>query len=232
MAAHLTREAGMAKNFGVVNGRVISCAEAAQYRDTVLIRQYDAMIRDYDAGKEERIKKALAELSNHIASAEQAWKTAGATLRKRMYGQMAALAVAAGAKATAGWATSRQGLTALEKEVAGEMYERSTYFTEKISSAAYTAPDIDPVDIAQMGASLIIAVVGTPVMSAALFGAGLAYGGIQGWGMYSDYVATQAEYEGDVATLRRSIETIAARSVDKQVTRLIGMANDIAGTCG
>jgi hypothetical protein len=50
--------------------------------------------------------------------------------------------------------------------VAGELYERSTYLTEKIASAAYTAPDINPVDIAQMGASLIIAVVGTSLMSA------------------------------------------------------------------
>ena len=83
-----------------------------------------------------------------------------------MYDQIAALALAAGGRATAGWATARPGLTALEREVAGKLYERSTYLTEKIASAAYTAPDINPVDIAQMGASLIIAVVGTPLMSA------------------------------------------------------------------
>jgi hypothetical protein len=222
----------MAGNFGVLNGRVITCAEAATYRDTVLIRQYDALVRDYDAGREDRKKRVQAELASQIASAEKAWKTADAALRKRMFGQIAAMAASLGGKATSGWATSRQGLTALEKKVAEELYERSVYFTEKLSSAAYTSPDVDPVDIAQMGASLIISVVGTATMSAALFGAGLAYGGVQGWGLYTEYVAARAEYEGDVAAMRRAIEAIAARSVDGQLARLIGMANDIAAKCG
>jgi len=85
-----------------------------------------------------------------------------------MFGQIAAMAAAVGGKATAGWATSRQGLSALEKEVAKELYERSVYVAEKASSAAYTSPEIDPVDIAQMGASLIVTVAGTGTMSAAL----------------------------------------------------------------
>jgi hypothetical protein len=32
--------------------------------------------------------------------------------------------------------------------------------------------------------------------------------------------------------MRRAIEAIAARSVDGQLARLIGMANDIAAKCG
>lgn len=36
----------MAGNFGVLNGRVITYAETVQFRDTVLIHQYDALIRD------------------------------------------------------------------------------------------------------------------------------------------------------------------------------------------
>lgn len=222
----------MSGTFGVMNGHVISCAEAATYRDTMLIRQYDALLRGYDAGREERRKKAQTELASHIVKAEQAWKKADVALRKRTFGQIAAMAAAVGGKATAGWATSRQGLSALDREVAKELYEPSVYVTEKVSSAAYTSPEIDPVDIAQMGASLIIAVAGTATMSAALFAAGLAYGGVQGWGLYSEYVATRAEYEADVATTRRAIESIALKSVDGQIARLFGMANDIAAKCG
>lgn len=222
----------MAKNFGVLNGRVVTCAEAAHYRDTVLVRQYDALIRNYDAGREDRRKRVQTELLQHIAGVEKVWQTAEPALRKRIFGQAAALAVAIGGKATAGWATSRQGLSGLEREVAKELYERSLYVTEKVSSAAYTSPDIDPADIAQMGASLIITVAGTAVMSHALFFAGLSYGAVQTWGAYSEYVAAKAEYEGNVATMRRAIETIAAKSVDGQVARLIAMANEIAAKCG
>ena len=72
------------------------------------------------------------------------------------------------------------------------------------TSAAYTSPDINPVDISQIGASLILTVIGTPVTTAALFGTVLAYSGVQGWGLYSEDVATRTEYEGDVASHRAS----------------------------
>lgn len=54
----------MGKQFGVIGGRVISCEEAVEYRDTVLVRQYDALVRGYDAGRAQR--KALADL--HVLS--------------------------------------------------------------------------------------------------------------------------------------------------------------------
>lgn len=220
------------ENFGVVNGRVITCSEAAQFRDNVLIRQYDALMRDYDAGKEQRRQQVLTELTQHLDNAEGVWSGAEPILRKRIFGQLAAMAVAVGANKTAGWASARSGLSGTEAAVAGELYQRSAYVTEKISSAAYTAPDISPVDIAQMSAGLFIAVAGTVVMSEALFFSGLAYGAIQTWGAVSDYIATKNEYEGDVATMRRAIEGIATKSVDGQIRRLLNMANDIAASCG
>jgi hypothetical protein len=221
----------MGKQFGVIGGRVISCEEAVEYRDTVLVRQYDALVRGYDAGRAQRKALVLAELQQHLDQAEIAWKKADAAQRGWVFGQIAALAVGIGGGATAKWATSRGALSAVEKAVAQEIHERGVYAVQKIAESAFTAPDIKPVEIGLMGASLVIAVAGTAAMSGAVLGAGLVYGGVQTWMEFSQHVATKAEYASDAATMRAAMTRIANNSVEGQIDRLLKMTNEIAGTC-
>jgi hypothetical protein len=76
-----------AKDLGrALNGHIITCAEAARYRDNVLIKEYDAISARYADGTAERQKLVLQKLNAQLKQLDDKWaKTAPAGERSGLY---------------------------------------------------------------------------------------------------------------------------------------------------
>lgn len=225
--------AASAKDYGFLpHGKWVTCAEATEYRDTELVKEYDLLDKDYASGKAARQKIVREELNKHLDALLKDWDRKGAKLRKERAGEGVALALATASFATGKWLNTRQGMSETNRRVAEHLVERGATLTAVVEKSVTTGK-VDSWEIASMPIGLVaplIPVVG-PAIATGMFTWTTGKSVIDTRIAFAEYALAEKEYQGEAQTLRAAIERLALRSVENQLAGLNALKTQIDRTC-
>jgi hypothetical protein len=225
----LTPWAAQAKDFGkALNGRTISCDEAAQYRDKILIREYDAIAARYDDGTADRQKRVLDKLNAELKQLDDKWAKAAPELKRKVAAQWAVLTLSLVGVATGEWAAVR---TSVSDKVAVKLpTDRATNASTTMTTAV-VAGKVNLVDVALLPVSAIVMVAFPPAaLGVTALSIGLA--AIDQYENLADLSLEKSAYAGTAEVLKNALRQLAAKSVANQLQRLNQVKNEIDKACG
>jgi len=218
------------KQFAVLNGKIVTCAEAFKFRDGRLHEELLVLLKAYDKDKATRQKEIRAEFQKHIAQLEKDWADAKPEMQKTIIVNSISLIFSIGGDHLGKTMSKISGLTGLEKNAAEFVTSRSLETKGLIIKAGFKQ-DIPPSDL--IGLPLgIVAALGTPIIGQAVLAYGIGTGvvslGIAGY----DYYLTEVQYDQDIDNLKKALDRLIDRSVDLQIGRINSLKNDIDARCG
>jgi hypothetical protein len=219
-------------NFAVIPSvGVITCQQAAKYRDTRLLMEYDAAIREYDAGRERRIQLAKEKFNTHIATIKREWNKANAANRRKLAANSVGLVLSVGGVAASAWMKSRTGLTEVEKQGADILINRGTTFIETAISRGLTG-DINTASILLLPVLTVAAVVSSPVVGFSAAAVGIGIGAIGFGDSLANYFLDESHYQNNVDVFVSALESLSVRSVSSDIAKIMQIKNEIDGLCG
>jgi hypothetical protein len=218
-----------AKDFGKAsNGRTITCDEAAQYRDKVLIREYDAIAARYDDGTADRQKRVLDKLNLELRQLDEKWSKVAPELKKQVAAEWVVLTLSLVGVATGEWAAARAGTT--DKLAVKLLTDRATAASTAMTSAAM-AGKVSPADIALLPVSAVVMIAFPPAaIGVTVLSIGLA--AIDQYENLADLSLEKSAYTGTAEVLKNALRQLAAKSVVNQLQRLNQVKNEIDKACG
>ena len=218
-----------ASEFGRINGRIVSCDEAAKYRDTTLLVEYDLVNAMYEDGTEFRKKLVVAELERYLADLESNWATLNSVGKKKIATNAVALMLAAIGNATAKWAELRPDLSEVQKQAIYILSDRSATLTSSILRAGLTN-EVSLRDIALLPVSTVAAACYPPA-DAVLFAIGAGIGLIELGSSVGDWYLANQDYQKEAKTLRETIKKLSEKTVEQQLKRIEEAKNEIDKAC-
>ena len=219
-------------NFAVIPGvGVITCQQAAEFRDTRLLMEYDAAIREYDAGRERRIQLTQENFNTHIVTIKQEWNRANAANKRKIAANGVGLALSIGGVAAGSWMNARAGLTAVEKQSADILLNRGATFIETAVSGGLTG-DINTASILLLPVLTVAAVVSSPVVSVAAAAAGIGIGLIGLGESLADYFLDESDYQNNMDIFVSALKNLSERSVSSDIAKIMQIKNEIDVACG
>ena len=227
--AALAQPADPARKFAVIQGKVVTCKEAWDYRNGPLVRQYDILTSASEQEREARRKKIIAETNKHIDDL----KTKIAAADKKKKREIAyALGMQAVAKIIDGYASGylkKSGLSETDKKYADEAIKKSVEMQTMIVNAAFEkAPDPKALLATKMVG--ILALVFPPakpaekVLEWGLFGIDVA-------ALMGELYQINQDYDVQVEPLRELIAKLVANSSSVKIADVNRVKNEIDAAC-
>jgi hypothetical protein len=218
-----------AKDFGKLpTGRIISCAEAAAYRDNILLKEYDALSARYADGTADRQKLVMDKLNRQLQQLDEKWAKTAPELKKRVAAQWVALTLSVVGTATGEWAAAR--VTADNRVAVKILADRAAFASSSINSAVMTGK-IGVSDVALLPISAIVSVTFPPA-SLSITVLSLGLGAIDQYENLADLDLERSEYSASAEILKTALRNLAAKSVASQLQKVNQVKNEIDRACG
>ncbi|MCU7886351.1 MAG: hypothetical protein KZQ82_19355 [Candidatus Thiodiazotropha sp. (ex Lucinoma annulata)] len=218
-------------DFAVVPGvGVITCQQAVDYRDGKLFAEYEAALRTYDAGKEDRIRLVRQEFVAQKARIIQEWKSANEANKRKVAANAVGVALSGGGLATAKWMNTRTALTPIEKQGAEILIDRGTTFIDTAISGGLTG-DISTTGLVLLPVLTVVGIVASPVVSATVTAVGIGVGVIGLADSLWKYFIDEQDYANDANQFADALERLAEKSVSRQISDIMRVKNEIDQKC-
>lgn len=209
----------------------ITCRQAAEYRDGKLFKEYESAMRQYDEGKEERIRLVRQKFEVQKGRLLQAWSAADSTNKRKVAANAVGVVLSIGGLAAGKAMGTRSALSEIERKGADILITRGTTFVDTAFSGGLTG-EIRVSDIALLPALTLVTVIATPVISTAVTAVGIGVGVIGLGDSLWQYFIDEQDYSQGADRFSDALQQLAEKSVSTSISQIMALKNEIDLKCG